>query len=53
MSKAFIIWLTVIYAGFQYIYGYQVLKETNARLAALEARPAQVVFVDSHDAKVQ
>lgn len=46
------IWLTAIYTIFQCVFGYQVIKETNARLAALEARPAQVIFIDSHDARI-
>ncbi len=54
MSKTFIIWLTIIYTVFQITYEYKILKETNARLAALEARPAQVIFVDSpHDTRIE
>jgi len=45
--KAFLIWLTVIYAIFQYAFGYKLWKEQDNRITALEGRPAQVIFVDT------
>ncbi len=34
--KPFIIWLTVIYMAFQYVYGYQLWKADQTRIGALE-----------------
>jgi len=47
--KPFLIWLTVIYAVFQYAFGYKLWKAQDNRIAALESKPAQVIFVTTHD----